>query len=147
MLIPQAIVEEGGATLAADRVYKTDGAFSTNSTSFVDITGASVTLTTGASRVLVSVSASGSCDTANGYLCIDVVIDGSSQGQTFGVMTTRANTAAGQDTNLSFTYLSAVLSAGSHTIKLQLRTTTGNASVYAQAGVTPLVFSVVEIPV
>lgn len=132
---------------AIGRVVRTAADYaSLSSTSFVnvDATNMSITLTTGARRVFISVGCTAAMGTSVPHsICLDVTIDGTRQGQTFGLQAIDA-TAIGVAVNLSFSYLSDVLSAGAHTFKLQYRVTGGVLIIYASASVTPLTFSVIE---
>jgi len=96
----------------------------TTSTSYVDITGMSITLTTGANRVLVGFSGIGYNDTTASLLDFTVDIDGSAAD---GIISF-AQSVANYRSNVSFTYLSSVLTAASHTIKIQWKVSanTGN---------------------
>ena len=105
---------------------------STTSTSFVDITGASVSITTsGSSRLLILASYYWliNATAATGY--ITAVVDGVNQGDAslginqffFGGTQTLSGTG-------SIVFLtSAAVSDGAHTVKLQYRTTTNTLSM------------------
>ena len=129
--------------LASDRVVLTAGDFTTTSATLVDVTGATVTITTGAHRCLVSVSVSCHLSSTNNYV-LDLDIDGVVQGQTLGLIVIKGTNTI--NNNASFSYLTAALTAASHTFKLQaFRQTTGTLTVFASTTVTPLVFAVQEI--
>jgi len=137
----------GAPTLVSDKKVITAGDYTTSSTTFVDVdaTNLKITLTTGARRVLVSVTAVGK-STQNAQLCLDLDIDGTPQGQTLGlVFSDSFGGAHGQNVQLCFTYLTDVLSAGSHVFKLQHRTSVGTMTLYASTSITPVVFSAAEI--
>lgn len=125
----------------ASRVTRTAGDVSTTSLTFVDLTGASITLTTGAHRCKVeftaSVFVSGS---VNIYL--DLEIDGSRIGGDQGVIS--LHPGALLEGNGSFTYLTDVLSAGSHTFKIKVRVNAGTGTVQAHTTTTPYFFTVIE---
>lgn len=136
-----------GGALQADKVSRTSGDLSTTSTSFVDATGMSITMTTGARRVLVGVIAKGYVGTNGEYIELDIDIDGAGQGGTRGLAGARIATASSNQVNLSFTYLSDVLTAASHTIKLRWKGVNGNtANLVAQSASSPLVMWVQEQP-
>lgn len=125
----------------ADRVQTTSGTITTTSTSLVDLTGATVTMTTGANRVLVGQTCTASHGSADGFVTYNVDIDGTLQFGTAGIQgQAYAGTA---QFNMSFQYLTAALSAASHTIKVQWKTNTGTASTLATSA-TAYTFSAVE---
>jgi len=128
-------------TLASDKVTLTSGNLSTASTTFIDATSMSVTITTSARRCLVIVSAVGSVNTA-GNIALDIDIDGSLQGGAYGLMHSKSNNDA---QNVSFSYLTAVLTAASHTFKLQWRVDAQTGTLTADTN-TPLILSVIELP-
>lgn len=132
--------------LASARVIKTDGNFSTSNTTFTDVTGVSVTLTTGARKCRVSVvTAYTNTDTSHGGL--DIAVDGTRIGaaSTYGLVLTRAP-AAGDWGAVSFSVDTDVLSAGSHTIKLQMRVGGSTGTLAANTSLSALTFSVQELP-
>lgn len=130
--------------LATGKVTRTSADITTTSTTFVDATEMSVTLTIGARRCLVTVSASGK-HSASDTICMDITIDGVRQGQDLGLIF--ADSLTGQNRNLSFSYVTSVLAAGSHTFKLQHKTaTSGTMTLYASTTTCPLILSVVELP-
>lgn len=137
----------GGAasTLVSDKKTRTAGDYTTTSATFTDVdsTNLSITLTTGARRCMIVVSGSGYHSTT-AHWGLDIDIDGSRQGQTWGLMF--GGDVANQNAPRSFTYITNVLTAASHTFKLQWRVDTGTATLYASAGNTPLVFAVYELP-
>lgn len=130
--------------LVSGRVTDTTGDKTTTSTSFVDLPNATLTLVTGARRCLVVLSGFGGDGTTGKYCRFNVVIDGVGQGGTYGITANRGASAS-QDMNNSFTFVTDVLSAGSHTIKIQWSVDAGTGTFYASA-TAPLVFSVIELP-
>jgi hypothetical protein len=132
----------GDAThLESDRVQRTAGNLTTTSTTFVDATGMSITKTTGARRVLLSVSGTWNAAGSDG-VSIDFTVDGTRVGQDNGLMQYNSTTPA----NVAMSYLTDVLSAGSHTFKVQWKSVSGgSATLFAVTTVTPLVFSAVEL--
>jgi hypothetical protein len=137
----------GGGTLQTDRVQDTATAVqTTTSTSFVDVTGMTVTLTTGARRCLVSFVGTVDSTATTGVVELDVAVDGTRMGGVAGILSIAQHGSASEALNGSFTVLTDVLTAASHTIKLQFRSPTGaTVRVYLGAsGVRP-VFSVVEL--
>lgn len=132
-------------SLAHDRVVRTAGDLTVASGTFTDVTGMSITMTTGARRVMIAVVAAGAINAIH-EMMLDIDIDGSRQGQTFGLCF-KTGLSASENCNLSFTYITDVLSAGSHTFKLQFaRTTSGTFTLFASTGVSPLVMAAVELP-
>lgn len=128
---------------AQGRVVRTAGDVSTTSTSFVDLTDASITLTTTARPVLIGLT--GSCQNSiqGQNVMFDLDIDGTRQGGTNGLANLQADAANAQMT-IGLTYLTASLSAGSHTFKIQWRISSGTGTIQASS-TQPYVFWVTEI--
>lgn len=117
----------GASNLASARYQRTSGNYTTTSTSFVDVdpTNMALTIATGARRVLIGFT--GSCfNSGPDTVFFDVAIDGTRMGGAFGLM--GENEGTGAYRNLSFFEVSAVLSAGSHTFKLQWRNVNGTTT-------------------
>ena len=132
--------------LASGKATRTAGdltqAFS-GSITFIDATGMSVTISTGAHRCLVEVVAMGKAS-ATDTVCLDLDIDGVRQGQDLGLCF--ADSLSGQNRNLSFAFLTDVLTAASHTFKLQFAAASnGTMTLYASTTVAALVLGVTEI--
>lgn len=106
--------------LESNRVVKSGGDFTTSATTFTDVTGFSITFTTGARRCLVGLVGSVQCNNVAGGIGLDVDIDGSRQGGTTAGLTFIATKVANEPENASFTYMTDILSAASHTFKLQM---------------------------
>ncbi len=124
-------------------VRLTGGNITVSSHSFADLTGATLTVVTGSHRCLVVFSAIGANNTNAQDISLDIAIDGTRQGGTFGLVA--AGVGANLDTNYSFSYLTDVLSAGSHTIKIQaLATGSSTGTIYASA-TAPTILSVIEL--
>lgn len=80
----------------------------------------SITVTTGARRVLIGCAASGYVNNSAGTMAVDFTVDGTRVGGTTGgLVTVGQHATASESLDLSCTYLTDVLSAGSHTFKLQ----------------------------
>lgn len=132
--------------LAVDQVIKTDGDFTTTSTTFVDVTGLSITATTGARRCLVFLNLQAANNVGAPSVSsnrIDVVVNGTSLTGGAGV-----NVFASNGNNFvtrSAVVLTAVLSAGSNTIKLQAKTSTATLTIKATSG-DPAFFGIAEVP-
>ena len=138
-----------GSTVAAGTTRLTSGDVTgLNSTSFADVTGVTVTVTTGARRALVCVSmvyimtATGSA----GTVTFDLAIDSTRVGQTYGLW--NFDFANGESINrtCTFTFLTDTLSAASHVFKVQYKVSTGTMKVFASTTVSPAIISVVEQP-
>lgn len=134
----------GGTTLVGGRVTRTAGNLTTSSTTFVDATGMSLTVTTGAHQVLIGVVASGQHDTGGDNISLDLHVDGASEGGTAGLMDFRFPSAS-YDANLSFTHMTAALSAASHTFKLRWKIRAGGNGTLLASGTAPLVLWVAEM--
>lgn len=140
----------GGITSLASAKYKrTAGDYSTTSNTFVDVdaTNLALSITTGARRVLVVLTAAGFNTSAADYVMLDVDLDGSRMvGGTNGLIFESAN--ASEPVNCSFSIISDVLTAASHTFKLQFRrASAGTVTLYGgTSSLTNLVFAVHELP-
>lgn len=111
----------GATTVVAGAVERNNsGSYTTTSTTFADIdaTNLKVTLTTGAHRVLVGFTGVVQNSQSTEFGDFDIDLDGSRMGA--GALGIIANTMAIVDRHpLSFTILSNVLTAASHTFKIQ----------------------------
>lgn len=136
----------GGVTsiVQASVVSVSSGDLTTASTSFTDATGLTTTITTGGHRCLVIFSGWGNNSTSGQNTAVDLAIDGTRQGQTYGLAITGAGGTTGANGSLSFTFLTAVLSAASHTFKIQFRADGGTAKIWASAAVTAATITVIE---
>ena len=132
-------------TLAAGKVSLTSGNLTTTSATFVDATGLTVTLTTGARRCLVTLSCTVSNNGAGAVSGLDIAVDGTRQGGSLGLVD--INASANFDQNGGIAFVTDVLSAASHTIKVQFKSNgTQTVTVFASA-TSPAVFAVVELPI
>jgi hypothetical protein len=131
----------GGEFTESQTVKLTTGDLTTTSATFVDATGLTVTLTTAAVRCLVLFSAvllnSGSDKTT-----FDIAVDGTRQGQSYGLGYNGDNPLEAHHT--SITYLTGVLTAASHTIKIQWRVDGGTGTMRAATTTTPAILQVIE---
>jgi hypothetical protein len=131
------------AALGAGKVKLVGGNLTTSSLTFVDVTGATITITTGANRVLLAFSgvvANG--QTGNGQY-FTFLVDGVDQGGSQGLIEIDCP-GNGYSSPAVLTYLTDVLVAGPHTFKAQWRVSAGTSTL--QAGATnPVVFSAVEL--
>ena len=121
-----------------------DGAdYTTTSTSFVDVDATdlskSITTTTGRVLILVAcvISSSVSAETS-----LDVAMDGTLIGSanTLGIVTHNTNTRS----LMSFATVKTGVSNGSHTFKLQWRTSTGTATMRSTTSTNPVSFHILE---
>lgn len=134
----------GGEFTEVDIVNKTDAAFTTTSNTFVDVTGLSITQTTAAVRCLITFSGVINCATANVIVGVDLDVDGSRVGGTLGLTHMRMQ-SANDRVPISFTYVTNVLSAASHTFKIQMRSDgTATVAMQAEASTSPARFTVLE---
>lgn len=129
--------------LVAGTVRRTAGDVTTTSTTFVDLTSASITITTGARRVLLTFAASGWNSSAASLVKLDFMVDGTRVGGTVGLI--NVNAGANAERNLCMTYLTDVLSAASHTFKVQWCVNAGTGTIYASSS-APYAFSAIETP-
>jgi len=114
---------------AAGVVTRTAGDVTTASTSLVDLTGASITITTGARRVLLTFTCSCLNDTAGADLTFNFDIDGSLAFGSGGVIHESSETGGSEDNDFTMSFLTGVLSAGSHTFKVQWKVSAGNGTI------------------
>lgn len=138
----------GSAVANGARTVLTGGDYSgLSSTTFADLdaTNAKLTLTTGAHSCLIGVTANASTDSSSVFIALDIDIDGTRQGQTDGLVIASGNGVSAE--NASFVYMTAALSAASHTFKIKYKIGTAGhtGQVYASTGVSPLVFWVEEL--
>ena len=124
---------------AFGRVVRTSGTISTTSTSLVDITGASITITTGANPIAYGAVQSSRHGTKSEYMRFNIDIDGTLQLGTDGL--TDASADINYLQNTSFSGVSAAVTAGSHTIKEQWKTNTGTAYLYMSSSISHLFYA------
>jgi hypothetical protein len=135
----------GGASsaLASDKKTRTSGDVTYAATTFGVIDAAlNITLTTGAHKCLVSWIVNAKNSTGSTQQ-VDVEIDGTRAGQTYGLVLN--GSATNINSPLSGSYVTDALIAGSHTFKLMFRVDGGSSTVYASTTITPVVFEVVEL--
>lgn len=129
-------------TVQQSTVRKTT-AFTTTSTTFVDVTDHSITMTTGARRVLLTFTACFSNNTNAADVSVTFDIDGTDAGGTEG-LNKLTSAAADLKTMGAIVYLTDVLTAASHTFKVNLKNG-GGADIANIFGNPSSVFSAVEI--
>jgi hypothetical protein len=113
------------------RVSDLDGTVSnTSSTSFVDITGATTSITTsGSSRLLIAANISWSHSVGAQTLFVTALVDGTNQGDATNGITWGAS-ASTIVYSLSMVHITtAAVSDAAHTVKLQYRISSGTATV------------------
>src|SRR5919108_409616 len=137
-----AVPGSGGGLVQYSQAKRTSGNVTTTSTSFTDLTSMSVTLTTGARRCLINFICSCFQNGPN-TMYFDIDIDGTRQGGTTGLVSS-SSSANGFDENVSFTFMTDVLSAASHTIKIQWKVSSGTGTVYANSTTQPVILGVTE---
>lgn len=137
----------GGAAgnLQAGKVKRTAGDFTTASTSFVDVTGMSVTITTGARRCLVAAIVAGTVNNAAGTMAVTLDIDGTDQGGATNGMLPLGQAIISETQNWSFMFLTDVLTAASHTFKLRAKVYNAAHTGTIFASDPPCILSVVEL--
>jgi hypothetical protein len=94
---------------------------------------------------LVIFSASGHNSGTGNNLAVDLAIDGTRQGQTYGLNVIQAAGTSVPNSNLGFVYLTAALTAASHTFKIQWRVDGTTGTLFASTGVTPAILTVIEL--
>jgi hypothetical protein len=132
----------GGGGHQAQRVVVDDvGTYQTTSTTFVDIdaTRLSITMTTGASWVLIFLSGT-TWNTSSPGNMFDVTVDGVRQGGANGIHYEVGNVPHG----VSLTWLTQV-AAGSHEFRPQWRVSAGTGMLAASSAMSPVMFAVIEI--
>ena len=142
-LVPSTSVGGGSASdLASGKVVLTSGNITTGSTTFVALTGATVTIATGAHRVLLVATVEGITTTGGAGVYLDLTVDGTRQGGTNGLhYVTQVGT---NDMPLSIGYVTDVLTAASHTFAIQWRVSAGTGTIYAAAA-NPVTLAAVEL--
>jgi hypothetical protein len=144
--VSQALI--GGSTpswssavglLQSSRITLTTGNLTTGSGTFGDATGLTTTITTGARRCIIEFTCSVSAASSS-IGCVDIAIDGTRVGGTDGL-------AYGQFANggIHLFYLSDVLTAASHTFKIQFKDLSGAATLTLYASTSmPAILTVLE---
>lgn len=130
-------------TVTAGAVNRTTGDITTTSTSLTDLTDASITITTGATRVLLTFTASTMNSSAEAYNFFNFVVDGALQNGTAGIKAQQSEVGGSEEQGFSMTFLTAPLTAGSHTFKVQWKVSTGTGTVRGDTA-TPYHFAVLE---
>lgn len=129
----------GGEFTEQSTVKLTSGDLGTSSTTFVDATGLTVTLTTAAVRCLVLLNATIK-NSSTQQTCVDIAIDGTRVGGDFGMVFSGGT----NNSPATISFLTDVLTAGSHTIKAQWRVDGGTGTLYAATTTAPATLQVIE---
>jgi hypothetical protein len=136
------------APLAAAGTKQVSGAdYTTTSGTYADIDGTnlSVTLTTAAHRVLVTLTCGITLSSISFAGNIDVLVDGASDsGLGTGAWQMRPIRAS-EYTSVTWSYMTAALTAASHTIKLQWKTSGGTLTI--NRSTFPCTYTVQELPI
>jgi len=111
--------------------------YTSSSTTFVDVDSAgdpdfSLSITTTGGDIMVGFVGTMTNGTAAARAYIDIALDGVRQGLDDGLFEHQA--AGGTLFPCGFVYLIRGVSAGTHTIKLQYKVSSGTATIYAGAG-------------
>ena len=134
---PSAVT--GTSAPVSNRVVRTSGNVTTTSTSLVDVTGATITLTTGTNRLAYGVAQSLSTLVTGNFFNFNIDLDGTLLHGTSGIKFVDPN--APTNFNGSFSGLSDTLSAGSHTIKLQFMVNTGTGTIVATTAIAQMFYA------
>jgi hypothetical protein len=113
------------------RVVRTAGDITSTSTSLADVTGATITFTTGAFPVQYAAAFSTGHDSVDGAIGFSPAVDGAAQLGSDGLWNIY-KTADNQEDS-SFSAQTAALSAAEHVIKLQWKTSSGTAKIRADS--------------
>lgn len=134
-----------GSLVHAETIL-TSGSITTTSTTYVDATGLSVTLTTGAHRVLICGNISAKCP--GNTLSLSIDIDGTQYPASNAVSFLAGFTGGGATLDFlpsNFAFVSPVLSAASHTIKVKWKVGGGTGTIGASTAI-PATLQVTELP-
>jgi hypothetical protein len=138
----------GGSALVGASYIRSSGNYTTTSTTFVDIDGTNTnfTITTGAHRVMCGFVGEVDNNTLDLITYLDVEVDGTRLGNAQGLTDIQEQHGSGQYLfNGSFTAISAVLTAGSHTFKFRWRVNGGTGKISGgSAGESAAQFWVME---
>lgn len=126
--VKQAI-DAGGTAPVFGRVVRTAGNITTTSTTLVDVTGASITFTTGAFPVAYGASSNTLNSLAGKDHRLNCLVDSTLQHGTVGVTFKLADASIAY--SACYTGQSAALTAASHTIKLQWAVQGGTGTLEA----------------
>ena len=124
------------------RVVRTSGDITTTNTSLEDVTGATVTFTTGAFPAMYNCTAFGNNSTTGSNVSLNVDLDGALQLGSDGLTLLAA--VGGSHFNMSFSGQTAALSAAEHVLKMRWRVSANTGTIKADS-YGAFVWSVFEI--
>jgi hypothetical protein len=126
---------------------RSTGDYTSNSTSFVDVDGTNLalTITTRAHRCLVSFTGTATTTGGAAGIFFEVLVDGVAMGGGLGGVFGLSVPTATNAHNVAFALITDVLSAGSHTFKLQYRTSANTVKINGDGTVYTARFSVAEL--
>jgi hypothetical protein len=136
----------GGAAsaLIAGATSITSGDVTTGSTTFVALTGVTVTVVlVGPHRVMLTLSGSYSNTAAGNGNYFDFTVDGTRQGGSEGLFPSYCP-GINYKAPANMTFITAALTAASHTFAVQWRVSAGTGTFYASA-TSPAIISAVEL--
>ena len=128
-------------SVAKNTVRKTDN-FALGSATWTDVTDLTITITTGARRVMLQFQGRFIGDDANNEVGIRFDIDGTPT----SVLIQEIFVVTADRHNAGCHYLTDALTAASHTFKVQMQRAAGTNNVTLQAATAAAIFSAVEIP-
>lgn len=143
----------GGAgaasALQSARYVRSAGDYTyTGATAFADIdaTNLALTITTGARKVLIGFQGVAASNNAAGAMFFDVDLDGARLGgANNGLLYIPQHATGSELVNVSFTYLTATLTADSHTFKLQWANANASHTLTLRGADPTCLFYVVEM--
>lgn len=109
--------------------------YSTTSATFVDVDATNLSLTIATTGGAVEVKFVCNCvASAANSVYFDVVVDGATQAGNDGIVSEYLDRSAAPGRSISFSYITAALSAASHQFKIAWKVTGGTITMYAGAG-------------
>lgn len=131
----------GLPALAFDKVQRTAGDVTTTSTSFVDLTAASITITTKARRVRLTFMARAQNNTGGESNYYKFIADAADIMGTDGML----GNVGTANMWITMSYITDVLTAAAHTFKVQWKVTAGTGTTRGDTA-HPYVFTAEELP-
>ena len=130
-------------TPTTDSVALTTGNITVTDTSWIDLAGVGVNLTTNGGHIHVEFCIQWSHDTLGGHAVFGIELDGTEEGGTSGVYDEEAEVQNRlHEASVAYTILAPSVAA--HAIKVRVKTNAGNLTVYAGAG-RPAILKVYEV--
>jgi hypothetical protein len=120
----------GGGSLANAVYTRTAGDYTITSSSFIDLdsTNMVLTITTGVHRVLALFCGTAVLGGVNQSLRLDLLVDGTSVSNSGGIYSGESY-STDPTTPINFSWMTAVLGAGSHTFKVRVRVSAGATGI------------------